>query len=122
MMALQQLPDDPRNVRLLSILAYIGPLFIMGRVAVEKDNDEVAFHARQGQVLFISVAVAYLVTFLLCWALSSLPAAQEIIGLLLYVGISAAWFLMSVMGIIGAARKQKRPLPFIGDLDRFIKK
>ena len=48
------------NAKLLSILAYIGPLFIMGKVAVEKDEPGVKFHCRQGGILFAFVAVGYL--------------------------------------------------------------
>lgn len=110
------------NVKLLSILAYIGPLFLMGKLSVEKDEPNVKFHAHQGAALFGFVAGAYLITSLLCWLLSSFPAVQEILGLLLYVGITVAWVIMVIMGVIGAVRKQQRPLPFIGDFDRLLRK
>ena len=35
------------NVKLLSILAYIGPLFLMGKLSVEKDEPHVKFHTHQ---------------------------------------------------------------------------
>ena len=55
------------NVKLLSILAYIGPLFLMGKLSVEKEEDNVKFHTHQGAVLFGFVAGAYVITSLLCW-------------------------------------------------------
>lgn len=113
---------DKLNVRLLSILAYVGPLFMMGKVAVEKEHPEVKFHARQGSILFVFTVLAYGIATLLCFLLSGLPAAEEIVGLLLYVGITVAWLILAVMGIIGAIRHQQRPLPFIGDVDRLFRK
>ena len=80
------------------------------------------FHTHQGAILFCFVTGAYVVTSLLCWLLSSFPAVQEIFSLLLYVGITVAWVIMIVMGVIGAARNQLRPLPFVGDFDRLLKK
>ena len=53
------------NVKLLSILAYIGPLFLMGKLSVEKDEPHVKFHTHQGAILFCFVAGAYVVTSLL---------------------------------------------------------
>ena len=35
------------NVKLLSILAYIGPLFLMGKLSVEKDEPHVKFHTQR---------------------------------------------------------------------------
>ena len=60
------------NVKLLSILAYIGPLFLMGKLSVEKDEPHVKFHTHQGAILFCFVAGAYVVTSLLCWNYRSL--------------------------------------------------
>lgn len=113
---------NPFNVRLLSVLSYIGPLFIMGRVAVEKEDPEVEFHSRQGGILFVCTSVAYLLTALLCFFLSSLPAIAEILGFLLYVGISVAGLLLSLMGIASAVKKQMRPLPFIQDINKLLQK
>ena len=110
------------NVKLLSVLAYIGPLFLMGKLSVEKDEPNVKFHTHQGALLFGFVVAAYVITALLCWLLSSFPAVEEILQLLLYVGITVAWMIMVLMGIISALRKQQRPLPFIGDFDRLLKK
>ena len=115
-------PYNKVNVRLLCILSYIGPLFIMGRVAVEKEVPEVDFHSRQGGILFGFVAGAYLITVLLCALLGSFPAVREIVGFLLYVGVTVAWVLMAALGISSAVKKQMKPLPFIGDLDKIFNK
>lgn len=110
------------NVRLLCILSYIGPLFIMGRVAVEKDVPEVDFHSRQGGALFCVTAVAYILAGLLHVILQALPAISEILDLLLFVGISVAWFILACMGISSAIKKQQTALPFISDLGKLWKK
>ena len=113
---------DKVNVKLLSIIAYIGPLFLMGKFSVEKEEPHVKFHTHQGALLFCFAAGAYVITSLLCWLLNSYPAVQEIVGLFLYVGITVAWVIMIIMGVIGAARNQQKPLPFVGDFDRLFKK
>lgn len=110
------------NVRLLCILSYIGPLFIMGRVAVEKDVPEVEFHSRQGGALFCVTAVAYILAGLLHVVMQVLPAIAEILDLLLFVGISVAWFILACMGISSAIKKQQTALPFISDLSKLWKK
>lgn len=110
------------NVKLLSILAYISPLFIMGKVAVEKDVPAVKFHCRQGGILFIFTAVGYLVTTLLCFLLGPFPAVAEILGLLFYVGITVAWIILALMGIVGVFKQQQKPLPFIGEIDKWFQK
>ena len=110
------------NVRLLCILSYIGPLFIMGRVAVEKDVPEVEFHSRQGGALFCVTAVVYILAGLVHLVLQALPAIAEILDLLLFVGISVAWFILVCMGISSAVKKQQTALPFISDLSKLWKK
>lgn len=110
------------NVRLLCVLSYIGPLFIMGRVAVEKDVPEVEFHSRQGGALFCVTAAAYLLAGLLHAALQSLPAVSEILDLLLFVGISVAWLILACMGISAAVKKQQTALPIISDIGKLWKK
>ena len=97
------------NVKLLSILAYIGPLFLMGKLCGGKGRRQRKIPYSPGAVLFGFVAGAYVITSLLCWLLSSFPAVQEILGLLLYVGITVAWVIMVIMGVIGAARASSAP-------------
>lgn len=113
---------DKLNVRLLSVLSYIGPLFIIGRLSVEHDEPQVSFHTAQGGILCGVIASAYLITALICLALGALPAAAEIISFLLYVGVSVAWMILAAMGIINAIKKQQRALPFIGDLGKLIQR
>ena len=104
------------NIKYLSILAYIGPLFIIGKFSVEKDEEQVKFHCRQGMILFLFAFFFYLVTFLLCLALQGVPEVSEILGLLLYVGGTVAYAFLLLMGLIGAIRGSLKPLPIIGEI------
>ena len=48
-----------KNVKLYSILAYIGILWIVGLLVKEKDNKTVKFHVGQGMLLTIlSIAIS----------------------------------------------------------------
>ena len=112
---------DKSNIKLLSVLAYIGPLFVMGLFAVEKDSPEVKFHSRQGGILFALVALLYFVSYVISYFIYFFPAFSEIVGLLILVLISVGWFILVIMGVSGALRGEMNPLPLVGDIDKIIK-
>ena len=109
------------NIKLLSVLFYVGPLFLTARFSVEYKEPHVKFHVKQGGILFCFVVLCYLLTFFLSMALSALPAVEEIVSLLLLVGTTVAWVILTVMGISGALKGQQRLLPIIGTIDKRIK-
>ena len=50
---------EQKNVKLYSILSYIGILWIVGVLVKEKDNKTVKFHVGQGMLLTImSIAIS----------------------------------------------------------------
>lgn len=112
---------DKSNIKLLSVLAYIGPLFVVGLFAVEKDSPEVKFHSRQGEILFALVALSYLFSYAVSYLIYFFPAFLEIIWLLLLVLISVGWLILVIMGISGALRGEMTPLPIVVDIDKIIK-
>lgn len=110
------------NVKVLSIIAYLGPLFIAGKLAVEKSEPLVKFHSSQGAILFGFEIVSYLLTLIICLLLSSFPAAQEIIGTLLFVAVAITSLIMAIMGIVSASKNQLYKLPFIGNINNLLKR
>ncbi len=114
--------EDKSNIKLLSVLAYIGPLFFMGMFAVEKDDHKVKFHTRQGSILFVLVLLSYSLSYLIVKLLSSFPALSEVIGLLLLVFISVGWFVLVIMGVSSAFKGENNCLPIVYDVDKIISK
>ena len=104
--------DDKSNVKFLSVLAYIGPLFVMGLFSVEKENPEVKFHS------FFS----YFLSGIIVYLLHPFPAVSEIVFVLLVVLISVSWFILIIMGISGAMKNQRVSLPLVSEIDKIIKK
>lgn len=109
------------NIKLLSALSYIGPLFLIGRFSLEKDSDQLKFHNKQGELLFLLMIVINIVvacvSFILC---QFLRESFEIIIFLIFIGISAAWLVLTIMGICGALKGTKICLPFICDITKKI--
>lgn len=114
--------DDKSNVKFLSVLAYIGPLFVMGLFSVEKENPEVKFHSRQGGILFAVAFFSYFLSGIIVYLLHPFPAVSEIVFVLFVVLISVSWFILIIMGISGAMKNQRVSLPLVSEIDKIIKK
>lgn len=102
------------NVKLLSALSYFGPLFIIGMVSVEKDNEDVRYHTRQGAVMFILFTLLYLVLWLLLSLCSSIEILSFIISVFLAVPIGACHLILLIMGVASAIKIEQSSLPIIG--------
>lgn len=112
--------SDSRNIKLLCVLSYVGPLFFMGKVSVEKDDPDVKFHTDQGLALFFLTIILIFIDFLLSLALSFFPAMNEIISLLFSVAIAVMWVIITAMGIYSAIKKQRTKLPIVNDVSKII--
>lgn len=110
------------NVKVLSVIAYLGPLFIAGKLSVEKNQPDVKFHCNQGFILFCFEIIFSIFNLLICTIISQFTAAREIIGTLLFVAAFITSVIMSIMGIISAFKNQKNPLPFIGNINNYLKR
>ena len=112
---------DQTNVKLLSILSYIGPLFIIGRFSVEYDDKSLRFHVKQGESLFILVSALYIIASILVFCLGFAPALTETIEFLSFVGITVFWIILLIMGISGAAKGSQKELPMVGIVQKAVK-
>lgn len=92
---------DAEDNKVLSILAYIGILFLIPLLAAP--NSKFArFHANQGLVLFL----AELISSVLC--------AVPVIGWISGGILSVITLVLSILGIIAAAKGEMKELPIIG--------
>lgn len=117
-----QEPYDKTNIRLLSFLSYLGPLFLIGVFSMEHETEELRFHTRQGGTLFFSMVISYLLVWLITFLLRGAPALAEILGLFLYVGLSVGWFLLVLMGIVSVFQKNPKPLPLLWRISRLFRR
>lgn len=87
--------ENSGNEKLYAILAYICPLWIVGLLVPEKDNEFVRYHVNQGIVLTIFGVLA---TAISCGILS------------------IAWLIFAIIGIINANNMEMKPMPIIGKI------
>lgn len=92
---------------LMAAVSYIGPLVIVSYL-MAKDDPFVAFHIRQGAVLFI-IEIVFSILFSEFW---SLWIFAQIINL--------AELVLSVIGIIHAVQGKEDELPLVGHLAVYI--
>ena len=110
--------NNNSTVKLITILDYIGILFILG-FFVEKDNEDVKFHTNQGIILCIfDIAVSIVASILgVFHCIPFVGWVFSLIATLLWLLVAA----MVILGIVHAAKGERTPLPVIGKLFTFIK-
>lgn len=106
--------EDNANIRLLSAISYLGVLFLIGHIAVEKDNPDVRFHKFQGIVLFCTFALIYAADLLIYLLLSFYTPIQLIVTVPLTAVISIIYLSLTLRGMISAIKVEQKLLPFIG--------
>lgn len=99
--------DAKQKNAVMAILSYIGPLVIVSYI-VAKTDPFVKFHIKQGALLFAAEAVVWILGALIwglwpIWDLANLAA-----------------LILSVVGIVHAARGEEKPLPFIGHWSKHV--
>lgn len=105
-------PDsDVQENKGISVLSYLGPLVFVPLFA-KKDSPYAQFHAKQGLNLFAIEVIGWVVS--------------TILGFIKYwLGAIISWPLnifvvvLSIIGIVHAAKGEKIKLPIIGDLNVF---
>lgn len=104
-------PQDINNNKGMSVLAYIGFLFLVPLLACP-NSKFVRYHTNQGLVLFLLEFALGVVTGIL----GIIPIAGLIIGGLLSAVGGIFTLVLMIMGIINAAQGQAKELPLIGKI------
>ena len=104
-------PQDIKNNKGMSVLAYIGFLFLVPLLACP--NSKFArYHTNQGLVLFLLEFALGVITGII----GIIPIAGLIIGGLLSAVGGIFTLVLMIMGIINAAQGQAKELPLIGKI------
>ena len=104
-------PQDINDNKGMSVLAYIGFLFLVPLLACP--NSRFArYHTNQGLVLFLLEFALGVVTGIL----GLIPIAGLIIGGLLSAVGGIFTLVLMIMGIVNAAQGQAKELPLIGKI------
>ena len=106
-------PYELKAGRVPSVCAYLGPLLLIPILAGRK-NDFTRFHANQGLVLLITMALSYISVKIAGWIFHFIPVAGEILAALVLAlwGIAMAAYILD--GIVHALRGRAKALPIIG--------
>lgn len=95
---------DIENNKVYAILAYI--IFFIPLLAA-KDSNFAKYHANQGLILFITAVLVNIVGTII-----------PILGWLLILPLgNLAVVILAILGIITAAKGEKKPLPIIGQFE-----
>lgn len=97
--------DDINANRIMSILAYCGPLVLVPILAA-RESPFAKFHSNQGLVLMI----LHIIIIIACSVLAIIPIIGWIIGLILPL----ASFVLAVIGIINVLNGRAKELPLVG--------
>lgn len=112
---LMKIDSEDFNVKFLSILAYIGPLFLVGKFSAENKNPDVMFHTNQGKRLFIALILAYLsVGFIYFLIREFIPVMANIVIVAVWVAINLIWLAGVIYGTFNAIKMLRKRIPFIG--------
>jgi uncharacterized membrane protein len=103
---------DAQDNKIMGILAYIGILWLVPLLAA-KDSKFARFHANQGLVLFIAEFAYGIVNVILTAILTAISWRLAFVGSILSLGY-LAFFVMWILGIMNAAKGEKKELPAIG--------
>lgn len=113
---------EQKNVKLYSILAYIGILWIVGVLVKEKDNKTVKFHVGQGMLLTImSIAISIINRLVIAniftttnYILGVPYTTVSGFGVLIESALYLVVFVLMIIGIVNAANGKEEELPVIG--------
>ena len=115
---------ENKNVKIYSILSYIGFLWIVGILVKEKDDPTVKFHVGQGMLLSIcGVAFSTVIKIISSIFLNifKLFFGGEVLygfGIILLIVVSIVFAIIMlvfmIIGIVNAANGKNEELPIIG--------
>ncbi len=94
-------PQEEKKPNLIAIFSYLG-ILVLVPLLVEKKDEFVRYHVKQGLVLFL----AEIVTPFVAW----IPILGWIAGAILWI----FWIVFTILGIVNVVSGKKKPLPLIG--------
>lgn len=111
-----------RNIRIYSILAYIGILWIVGLLVKEKDNKTLKFHVGQGMLITI---LSFIISVFNNVVVSNIFVTTDYVlgvsyrrvtgfGLLIEGALGLCTLALMIIGIVNAANNKEEELPVIG--------
>jgi len=106
----QELSDQDR---VLLVFGYLGPLALVSLMASRREF--VKWHAKQGGVLSVCVALTYVIMHAVDWATGSFRLIADLVwamGWISMVGVALAMLTCIVRGLEGERFK----VPVLGDL------
>jgi len=109
----EQQPKQPQNndtkLRLCCALAYFSILFFVPLIFF-KDDNRAKFHANQGLVLTVTMAIVNVIVAIINIFLP--PVVQNA----LYTIANLIGIAMTLLGVLHVCNEQLKPLPFIGGI------
>lgn len=115
--------EDNSNVRIYSIISYIGILWIVGLFVKEKDDKSLKFHVGQGMLLSIfgaifSTIVNFVSSFIRVFWHFTFPEVSNIFVFLATFGFILIFLIIRlifmIIGIKNASDGRDEYLPIIG--------
>ncbi len=112
---------ENKNVRLYSILSYVGFLWIIGVLAKEKDNKTLKFHVGQGiilSILWFAIGTFGKVVSFFVDLIDFIDFPFGVVGafasLIIMIPLFIFAFVLMIVGIVNASNGKEEPLPLIG--------
>lgn len=112
---------EDKNVRLYSILSYVGFLWIIGVLVKEKDNKTLKFHVGQGiilSILWFAIGTFGKVLSFFVDLIDFIDFPFGVIGsiasLIIMVPFCIFAFVLMIIGIMNANNGKEEELPVIG--------
>lgn len=111
-------PGVPTGDRVLSVMAYVGPLVIVP-LLIRRKARFVRYHTRQGMYLFVVYVVAFLLTLGLLYVFS-----DRLLDVTVAFNVLAVLFLLEIVAYVAgilylavqASRARMPMVPVIGEL------
>ena len=100
---------DATNRNVMIVLAYLGPLALIP-LLVEKDDQEVQWHAKHGLVLMVT----WIVVFIVLAILMNIPVVGCLIVPLYFV-VALAVLILHIMCIVKGINGERFKLPVVSD-------
>ncbi|MDR1954267.1 MAG: zinc-ribbon domain-containing protein [Clostridiales Family XIII bacterium] len=115
--------SDAQANKAYGILAYLGILVLISIFAAPKESKYSRYHANQGLVFFIAQIVVFVGLIIISSILTGIlfaayawgaAGAVAILFAILYWAVGITSLVFMILGIVGAANNQCKPLPIIG--------